>query len=163
MKRGDEEECKARFDAFLSQYFVRSEITWEEVAQKDEPPDYYLLLDGTRFAVEVTQIVERHQVGGKRPLPHYAIVDELQRWVKDVEDAAKADGSLCGSYLVSFSTPIDNLGAVKDEIQEHLLDYIRNTANDERVPQQIAFDRRIPQQRPQQCGIEKEGSEPDGV
>jgi len=164
MKRADEELCKMQFDAFLREFFAPSEVSWIEVAQQDEPPDYYLLLDSTRFAVEVTTLLEKVLVGSGSPLPHAVISKILRDFVEEVEATAKAESCfLHGDYLVAFPTPIDNFAAVRDEIQEGLLGYIRDTGNLEKAPLKIVFERIISQQRPQQCGIQKVGNKLDRV
>ena len=56
MKRADEELCKSQFDLFLKAVADPAGGTWEEVARENEPPDYYLLIDDVRFAVEVRSV-----------------------------------------------------------------------------------------------------------
>jgi hypothetical protein len=161
MKRADEESCKTQFDAFLRKFFAPSEVIWKEVAQQDEPPDYYLLLGNTQFAVEVTTLVEKVLVGSASSLPHAVISKILQDFVDEVEATAQAEDCLHGDYLVSF--PIDDFAAIRGEIQKGLLDYIRGTDSWERAPLKIVFERITPQQRPQQCGIQKVGNKLDRV
>jgi hypothetical protein len=163
MKRADEELCKAQFDAFVRRFSTPPKVTWEEVAQRDEPPDYYLLLDNTKFAVEVTTLIEVVRVGTSSPLPHFQIGRLFEQFVDKVEEIAKKEGYLRGNYLVSFSTPIDNFAAVQDRIQDKLLEYIRSTSGSETAPLETVFERVVPQQRPQQCGIQKLDSGPDRV
>jgi hypothetical protein len=163
MKRADEEYCKAQFDAFLRKSFVSPKVTWEDVETQDEPPEYYLRLGDLLFAVEVTTLVEKVLVGTRDPLPHAEISKILQDFVDEVGATAKAGGYLHGDYLVSFSTPIDNFKAVRDEVQEGLLDYIQDTGGLERVPLKIVFERILPLQRPYQCGIQKVGNELDRI
>lgn len=159
MKRIDEEICKAQFDAFVKQ-FNPSRITWEEVPKKDERPDYYLCLDNTKFAVEVTILTERFSLGTKSSgLPPSKIVKELEKFVKKVENEAKAESCLEGNYLVSFSAQNENFAVAKEEIKKKLLEYIRRTRALERAP----FERLASQLRPQDCGIQKWGSKPDGI
>jgi len=163
MKRADEEHCKAQFDAFVKQFFTPSQVTWEEVAQQDEPPDYYLFLDTTKFAVEVTTSVERLSVGTQSPLPTRVIVEFLRRFVKEVERVARAKSYLQGCYLVSFSRPIDDFAAIRDELQTNLLEYIRRTHSLEQAPCRIVFEKAVSQQRPQQCSIQKVHSNADQI
>ena len=163
MKRADEEFCKAQFDAFVKKFFAPSEVIWQEVAQQDEPPDYYLFLSNAKFAVEVTTLLEKVSVGTSSSLPHDVISDILQQFVDEVETIARARGYLRGDYLVSFSTPIDDFAVVQDSIRGKLLEYIRRTSSLDRTPLEIVFERTVPQQRPQQCGIQKVGSKRNRV
>jgi hypothetical protein len=162
VKRADEEFCRGQFDTFITQFVAPSEVAWEEVAQRDEPPDYYLLLGNTKLAVEVTTLVELDSVGTSSPLPHFQIRRVLEQFVDKIEETAKERG-LQGNYLVSFSAPIDNFAAVQDEIQHKLLEYIWSTRGLETASLKIVFERVVSQQRPQQCGIQKLGSKRNRV
>ena len=163
MKRADEELCKSQFDLFLKAVADPAGGTWEEVAQGNEPPDYYLLLDDVRFAVEVTTLMEKVSVGTSSLLPRGVIHRILKRFVDTVQSVARADGFLQGNYLVSFPTPIDDFANIQDSLQEALLEYIRRNAGLNTAPQEIVFERKIPQQRPQRCGIQKVNSNRDQV
>jgi len=163
MKRRDEELCKTQFDAFLKTFSTAPQIIWKEVAQQDEPPDYYLLLGGTKFAVEVTTLMEKVSIGASSPLPHAVISRILQQFVDEVEIIARLEGYLYGEYLISFPTPIDDFASVREGIQSKLLEYIRRTSSLETAPTKAAFERTVPQQRPQQCRIQKVSNKRDKV
>jgi hypothetical protein len=160
MKRSDEELCKAQFDSFIKQFFSPQRMIWEEIPQQDEPPDYYLLLGDTKFAVEVTTLMELVSVGTLSSLPRFQIVRFFEQFVGKIEEIAKNEGYLRGYYLVSFSAPIEDFSAVHDKVRDRLLEYIRNTSHVETAPFQCLFERVVPQQRPQECGIQKLGSRP---
>jgi len=163
MKRADEEFCKAQFDTFIKQFFTLPEVIWEEVAQRDEPPDYYLFLGNTRFAVEVTTLMELVSVSASSRLPHFHIHRLLEQFVDNVEEIARKEGYLQGNYLVAFSTAIDNLTDVQDGMRDKLLEYIQTTSIVETAPLETVFERIAPQQRSQRCGIQKLGSKPNRV
>ena len=164
MKREDEEFCRARFDLFLRHFVAASDIVWAEVEKSKEPPDYVLTLENSQYAVEVTDIMEKVSVGSKSPQSHAAISRFLQKKIaSEVEAIAKTSGYLRGEYLVSFSTPIGNLSLVWNEIQKELLEYIRNTGSLDEAPMKIVFERHLPEQRPQQCGIRKVSSKKDRI
>lgn len=164
MKRPDEEQCREAFDTFVKRFMSCSRVTWEQVAQQNEPPDYYLLLDGMRYAVEVTTIMEMVSfLGGRRPLPLGVIADEFRQFVKDVESVARQKGSLRGHYLVIFNKPIDHFSSVSEQISQRLLDYIRRTSSLETAPEEIVFRKSVPEQMPQVCSIQKLGLLPDRV
>ena len=59
MKSENEEFCKSKFDDFIRAKLRYSSIHWDDVAQTDEPPDYFLHLDGIKYAVEVTLLMEK--------------------------------------------------------------------------------------------------------
>jgi hypothetical protein len=163
MKRVDEELCKSQFDIFLEAVADPAGWTWEEVAQENEPPDYYLLLGDARFAVEVTTLMEKVSVGASSLLPPGVIHRFLEEFVDTLQAAARIDGFLQGNYLVTFPTPIDDFADVQDDLQDALLAYIHRTAGLDIAPQEIVFKRRIPPQRPQQCWIQKLNNDRDQV
>ena len=157
MKSETEEFCKSKFDAFLIKLFASSKVVWQDVAQKDEPPDYYLYLDKSKFAVEVTTLMEKVEVG-TATLPEVAIIDSLWRFVDEVELIARNKRCLQGTYIVSFSQPIDDFGIVRDRIQDDLLDYIQATRFFRIIDAEAVF-----KQGRQQCAIQKLHNESDKI
>lgn len=157
MKRADEEFCKSEFDAFVKAHFEPAAVVWEEVARRDERPDYYLYLRGVRFAVEVTTLMEKVTVG-MMTLSEATIISSLWDLVDEVEMIARSGGYLHGRYLVDFSRPIDDLRDVRDQIQSDLLDYIEATQDSSSAPERTVF-----QQGSQWCRIRKLQDRPDEV
>jgi len=88
VKKKSEEFCKSKFDEFLKAVSKSASIQWEDVAQKDEPPDYYLCLNKAKYAVEITSLVEKKEVGDLK-LSSFAITSSLWRIVDEVEKTAK--------------------------------------------------------------------------
>lgn len=157
MKRADEEYCKSKFDAFLKRYVDPTAVVWEEVSQRDEPPDYFLHLHGVKFAVEVTTLMETIPVG-TAALPEAAIIGSLWHLVDEVERIAGSEGHLHGMYLVDFSRPIDGFRDVRHQIQSDLLDYIQATQGLSSAPEKTVF-----KQGNQWCRIRKLQDSPDKV
>jgi hypothetical protein len=139
MKREEEEYCKAKFDEYLKGLGLSLVIKWCPVAQKDEPPDYYLYLYGDKYAVEVTVLVESINVGTLK-LSRIAILRYLYQFVKDIELEAKRRNILHGTYVVTIHKPIENFDFQKDIIQNNLFSYIDGTQNFENAPKFIAYD-----------------------
>lgn len=157
MKSKTEMLAKERFDEFLNALCPADPISWIEVPQADEPPDYCLRLGKVEYAVEVTTLMEKVTVGELR-LSTRGIVNFLWNLVGEVETAAKRDGVLRGAYLVSFLSPIENLREIKDTLQSDLLDYIRTTKNLTNTCQKLVLDRGR-----QRCAIEKIHDRADSV
>jgi len=134
MKSRDEELCRSRFDEFIRAFLKYKSIVWEEVAQRNEPPDYYLHLDGTGFAVEVTILMEQLEVG-KLWLPQVAVLSSLWRLVDEVEATAIEKKCLNGAYLVVFSRPIANFRQVREQLFTDLLKYVQTTQNVTAAPE----------------------------
>lgn len=151
MKSIDEEFCKSEFSNFLSRIYNPTEYNWEDVPQKNEPPDYYLDLKGDRYAIEVTKLMEKVPVGTANPLPLTTVRDLLQRFVKDEIEAITINNVyLEGTYTIYFSQPIKNFTSIKNNLKTDLLDYIKNTKKQENAPSKIIFS-----QGKQKCEITK--------
>jgi hypothetical protein len=115
-------------------------------------------LDGLKFAVEVTRLMSKVEVGANKPLPFVIIGDDLEQIVIDVEREAKRDDYLQGTYRVYFSKPIENLASNRSVLQRGLLKYIRATQNLGNALPQIIF-----KQDRQKCQIEKQDLNKDKV
>lgn len=135
VKRESEERCRAAFHDFLRQRYSGDEIDWEEVPESEEPPDYFLCLSGTRYAVEVTGLMAKLSVGGHDKSTQ-AIVQSLRRFGRDVESSANDQGYLRGTYFLHFSRQVREFGGVEDQVKDDLLRYIRNTQNQPSCPKE---------------------------
>ena len=63
MKSKSEELCKSCFDKYLREQLPDSNVVWEDVEQRYEPPDFYLTIDNAKYAVEVTILILKADVG----------------------------------------------------------------------------------------------------
>lgn len=133
-----EELCKDRFADFLCGLYPASAICWQKVHQSSEPPDYYVFLDGARYAVEVTTLMEK--VAGSQ-LPFATVVASFEGFVEDIERAAREEGCLSGAYVVGFLRPIDDFRSVREQLREDLLCYIRDTQAASSAPEQVILRR----------------------
>jgi hypothetical protein len=159
MKSRSEEFCKDSLVRYIRKIDPSSFIIWEDVEKKKEPPDYYLTVHGTNFAVEVTRLVRKEKVGAENYLPVGIIRDFLKRFVSDeIEAVAKNSGCLHGSYLISFSEPITSFAAVKDLIQSELLTYVSATQLAGQCSPQVVYNC-----DQQECQIEKLSNPEDEV
>jgi hypothetical protein len=149
MKSKNEEFCKSKFDEFIKTVSKSASIHWEDVAQKDEPPDYCLYLNGTRYAVEVTIMMEKLEVGNLK-LPKIAVVASLQQLVDEVEATARRNRYLNGAYVVSFSRPLANFSRIRGQIFDDLLAYVKTTQNVSAAPEQVVFKQGV-----RKCTIQK--------
>ncbi len=141
-----EETCKRSFHAYLTTKLDREDVDWLD---GDEPPDYYLLVRGVKYAVEVTIVMEMVKVGSTQR--EWAnIIDSLWGLVLEVEKESSNEGTLSGFYIVSFSQPITNFAKVRASIREGLLNYVRHTQDDSSAPSEVIFE-----QQGQTCTIEK--------
>jgi len=149
MKSKTEEFCRSKFDEFMRAISESTSIRWQDVAQRDEPPDYYLYLNGTKYAVEVTTLMEKSEVGNLE-LPQIAIIASLWQLVDEVEATARRDGFLNGAYVVSFSRPLADFSKIRGQLFDDLLAYVKTTRNLSTAPEQVVF-----KQGTQKCIIQK--------
>ncbi len=140
IKTASEKFCKNSFDDFLKNLLPDSVISWTCVEKKEEPPDFFLSVDDTKYAVEVTILMQKFDIGTKKPLPLGKIRDELENFVRDeVESVARDNNCLHGVYLVTFSKPIDSFTNAKTMIRNKLLVYIRATEGSGNTPGELVY------------------------
>lgn len=148
-KRKDEEFCKTKFDEFIKKISKAGSIRWEDVDQKDEPPDYYLYLNDVKYAVEISALIEKIDIGN-RILPHFVIISSLRKLVDEVETEARKKRFLKGTYIVKFSQPINNLEKVGNHLFNNLLTHIKATQYKNTSAEYTVFKQGI-----RKCTIEK--------
>lgn len=149
MKSENEEFCRSKFDEFIRENSSIASIRWEDVAQRDEPPDYYLSLDGIKYAVEVTILMDKLKVGNLKLSP-LAVIASLWSLVDEVEATAKRNHYLNGAYAVSFSRPIVDFSSIRDQLFDDLLAYVKATQNVSTAPEHFVLE-----QGAQKCAIQK--------
>lgn len=145
-KRESEEICKRSFDAYLAAKLDLEDRSW---LNGDEPPDYYLVVKSVKYAVEATTVMEMVTVGSTE-FPIASIVHSLRRLVYKVEKESSNEGTLSGTYAVSFLWPISNLAQFRASIKEGLLNYVRRTQAEDSTSPATIFE-----QQGQRCTIQK--------
>lgn len=105
----------------------RLRIRWDTVPQQFEPPDYYLTIEGNRYAVEVTGITDKIDLNGET-YESLCVSNSLHRFVDEIEKEAKSKGILAGTYVIGLS-PLSDFRVRREEIRLKLLEYIEITQN----------------------------------
>jgi len=141
-----EETCKRCLHAYLATKVDPKDVSWLD---GDEPPDYYLVVRGVKYAVEVTTVMEMVTVGSTE-FEWARIIDSLWGLVLEVEKEASNEGALSGTYAVGFSLPITNFAQFRASIKERLLNYVHRTQADDSAPLEVIFER-----QGQECFIQK--------
>jgi hypothetical protein len=154
VKSPTEEFCRSEFAAFLRRTSDSVSAEWKD---GDEPPDFYLSLNGEQYAVEVTTLLEQLPVGAGQ-LPVRAITATLWSFVEEIERTARDSGYLHGTYIIHFSKAIDDLRNVRESIKQVLLAYIENTQDLSDAPDQVAYEH-----GPQRCVIKKVHNQADQI
>jgi hypothetical protein len=122
--RLDEKYAKEAFTRHLRSVGV-AQIAWLQGA---EPPDYSLVADAETFAVEITEVMESHDIGTGL-MPERGVSKELRRLAREVEAKATTVGSLCGVYILAMH-PIPHLSKQRAELIARALKYIADTVQD---------------------------------
>lgn len=127
--RKAEEYCKNAFDTFLRLHYADNNIVWSD---GDEPPDYYLELCGSMFAIEVTSILDKATLGNKK-IDHLEIDKSIKRLIEDIQKDAVAEGFLKGAYIVRYK-PLSDFGKQKQAITTRIKGYLQRTQNVSAAP-----------------------------
>lgn len=122
MKRRDEEFARKAWTRFLVEAGHDGEALWEDGA---EPPDYRLKTSVGSFAVEVTWITDRVQLGEKT-YAEPAVIAALRRFVRDLRECAGRESLVTGAYVLGLDG-VSQLAERKPGLLEECLDYMRAT------------------------------------
>jgi len=145
-RRESEEICKRSFNAYLATKLDPEDVSWLD---GDEPPDYYLMVRGVKYAVEATTVMEMVTVGSTE-FEWARIIQSLWSLVVEVEREASNEGALSGTYAVGFSSPITNFAQFRASIKERMLNYVHRTQADDSAPLEVIFER-----QGQECFVQK--------
>lgn len=118
-----EEICKRSFDTYLSTNVGAGHVAWR---RGEDPPDYYVRVDGVTYAVEVTTVMEMVMVDSTQ-FPVASIVRSVYDLACEVEKQALLEGALRGHYAITIPRPIPNFTRLRPRMKERALDYIRRT------------------------------------
>ena len=122
-KKPDEEKAIAVLVEHLKQKSPRSVIIQQE--EPNDPPDYWLVLDDSRFAVEITSIHDEPAgLPPKTPTP----IGYNASWARFEKDllAAGRDRDLAGAYFI-FRGATPDLTTHGQELLYRILDYVDRT------------------------------------
>lgn len=103
-------------------------ILWREVEDEDEPPDYFLFLDDTKFSVEITTIVRNINIGNQEKTTT-GITAAISNFLNKIEQEVKTDGKLNGKY-VAVIPPLSNFSTLRFQMKQSMFKYISKTKND---------------------------------
>ena len=125
--------CQTIFNQYLASKCTSSIIKWFD---GDEPPDYYLTVNGESYAVEVTALIERINSGlGEKSIN--TISHSLQRMVDEAEHEADLRGDLNGRYTVYLLEPVERFAKLRVSITKKIIEYVRATKSADSLPQEV--------------------------
>ncbi|MCA9443821.1 MAG: hypothetical protein KC964_23685 [Candidatus Omnitrophica bacterium] len=100
------------------------DVSW---SPGDEPPDFWLEVEDSRFAVEITQLMEAIDVGNITISVRQAI-ESLRKFIAGIEFEAKEKGFLDGGYVVQVF-PISGFNVIQHQIKENILNFVETSAS----------------------------------
>ena len=133
--RAEERFCKDCFDAYLRERLGLSTEWWVGT----EPPDYFLTVGGTTFAVEVTQLFGQVSTDAGDSMGDEEYEASMESLCETIRRAAMADGILHGFYLVQFVGPFRQFRRSRNLIVAGVLQYIRGTQGATTAPGCVVF------------------------
>jgi hypothetical protein len=148
MKKAQEEFCKCCFSINLTHFVEPSRMKWEEELR--ERPDYYLWVDETKYAVEISTIPDVLQALDSGKFSLASFIAAIQKLIQDIEVHSLREGILAGKYHVMSWGPFSNFRQTRRRIQEGILDYIHHTQAVSKAPLEMIIDKGI-----ERCAIEK--------
>ena len=119
----------------------RSEIHWQYIPRNEQEnqPDYHLVVDDRKYAVEITGLMRRIKVGDKH-LDEQSIISTLWRFVERIKEESIREEILEGAYVVHFFQPIADFGNVRPKLTRRMLDYISRTGNEQLFPAEVLLE-----------------------
>src|SRR5262245_33024109 len=119
-----EEPCKRLLDKHLREHLPHSDLLW---SAGTNPPDYWLMINGIRYAVEMTRTrVCRTDKNGDT-IPNQTYLSTYDRIAKEIGDSARSRGILNGCYgMHSVAPPAGFDGKIRKLLIENALLYIEN-------------------------------------
>src|SRR5215204_4204234 len=128
-----EEFCRTQFDIWLRRNYPSAVISWEYLSQLQQPPDFYLVMDGEKYAVEVTTVMRKVTIGGI-PMSDATTDNYLRNLVLDVAARCHERGILRGTYFVSFPEGVSIFKETKKKLEAAIAEYVLRTQHDESAP-----------------------------
>ena len=120
--RNDEIAAIESFSEHLLSKGIKVE-PWEE---GEDPPDFYLMVESERFAVEVTNLIDEIKVNDKS-VPRLAYSISVDRLVSEIEQESHKKGNLKGSYQLWVDGPFEDFFKVKKHIKSESLTFLEDT------------------------------------
>jgi hypothetical protein len=119
--RPSEIRAKEGFAALLSQ-LTGNGGDWQD---GEDPPDFWLDWAGERFAIEVTEVMQRIPLGNGSPTER-GVLKALKRAVAQLEIEILAEGILDGTYVMN-ACPIPDLRSQMPGLKADICEYIAST------------------------------------
>ncbi len=92
----------------------------------EDPPDFYITVDGERFAVEVTNLLDDVVIGGAT-VSRLTYVAATENLVVQIDKEARKKRILRGSYQIWVNGPFDDFSKLRKLIVSESLKFIGST------------------------------------
>lgn len=124
--RIDEEKlCAECFQRLLSARFGISAVEVERMPRGADPPDFWFTIEGQRFPVEVSSLVEKVVTDGRADTTA-GVHDRVRKFVCNVEEDALRAGCLSGEYVIWFGA-CANVHDNRKDLERSAVDFVRHT------------------------------------
>lgn len=135
--RPEEVFCKRCFDGYLRGR-LGLEATWSP-GPPSGGPDYFAVVEGSTFAVEVTQLIGRVGGPGGPSMGDAAYEASMQGLCAEIGQAALEEGILRGLYLLNPVGPFRKWPRAKRLIKSRVLEHISTTRAVATIPRHVIF------------------------
>jgi hypothetical protein len=133
--RPEETFCQRCFDGYLRAHCGLHPEWWPG----PDPPDYFMAIEGSTFAVEVTRLIGRVGGPGGPSMGDAAYEASMQRLCAEIEQAALDQGILRGLHLLNPVGPFTDWARARRLIRASALDHIRTTRAANTTPWHVIF------------------------
>ena len=133
--RPEEVFCQRRFDRYLNSR-LGLQPAWRP---GPDPPDYFMEIGGSIFAVEITRLIGRVGGPGGPSMGDAAYEASMQQLCAEIERTASDEGLVQGIYILNPVGPFTEWPQARRLIKSNALHHIRSTRSAATTPWQIIF------------------------
>jgi len=131
VKYNNEEKCKNVFCMHLARRGINIDKCENMSEKRLDPPDYYISISNTRYAVEITSTeFKRPSIIDCAIISDKNYMESAERFIKEIEEETIFNNILKGLYIVYFNAPIagrNQYSNVKRELKIKLISLIQET------------------------------------
>lgn len=91
-----------------------------------DPPDFYLTVEGERFAVEVTNLIDEIETNGPY-IPRLSYTNSVHKLTTEIEEESRNTGTLKGHYVFWINGPFESFPKLKEHIKSKSMTFLEQT------------------------------------
>jgi len=112
----------------LRQYLLSKGMRVEPREDGEDPPDFYLTVEGERFAVEVTNLIDEIEAKGA-DIPRLSYTNSVHKLASDIEKESRKAETLKGHYVLWVNGPFDDFAQFRKHIKSKSMAFLEQTKN----------------------------------